>query len=133
MDLIQPPNFSKVYKAVNQMASGKAPGTDNLPVEVFKDGGPNLIAKLTQLFQNIWSKWSVPQEFRDALLVHIFKRKGDRSVYDDHSGISSPGKIMGRVILNRLTKHGDDIGILPKGQCGFCAGRSTMDMIFTAR
>jgi len=138
MDMIQiqSPNSSEVSKAVNQMASGKAPGIDGLPPQVFKEGGPNLIAKLTQLFQNMWSQRSVPQEFRDALIVHIFKRKGDRSVCDNHRGIallSVPGKILGRVILNRLAKHVDDIGILPEGQCGFRAGRSTMDMIFTAR
>jgi len=42
------------------------------------------------------------------LIVHIFKRKGDRSVCDDHRGISLlsiPGKILARVILNRLVKH----------------------------
>jgi len=57
-------------------------------------------------------------------------------VCDDHRGIallSIPGKILGRVILNRFAKHVDDIGILPEGQCGFRTGRSTMDMIFTAR
>jgi len=136
IDLIQPPTVSEVYRAVNQMASGKAPGTDGLPAEVFKAGGPNLITKLAQLSQNIWSKRSVPQEFSDALIVHIFKRKGDRSVCDDHRGISLlsiPGKILGRVILNRLSKHVNDMGILPESQCGFRAGRSTMDMIFTAR
>jgi len=119
------------------MASGKAPGIDGLPAEVFKAGGLNLITKLTHLFQNFfWNKRSVPQEFRDALIVHIFKQKGDRSVCDDHRGISLlsiPGKILGRVILNRLSKHIDEIGILSESQCGFCAGRSTMDMIFTAR
>ena len=136
MDLIQPPTVVEVHRAVNQMATGKAPGTDGLPAEVLKAGGPNLTTKLAQLFQNIWSKRSVPQEFRDALIVHIFKRKGDCSVCDGHRGISLlwiPGKILGRVSLNRLSKHVDDIGILPERQCGFRAGRSTMDMIFTAR
>ena len=55
---------------------------------------------------------------------------------DNHRGISLlsiPGKILGRVILNRLSKHIHDIGMLPESQCGFHAGRSTMDMIFTAR
>jgi len=46
LDLIHPPTVSEVYRAVNQMASGKAPGTDGLPAEVFKAGGPNLITKL---------------------------------------------------------------------------------------
>ena len=119
-----------------QLASGKAPGIDGLPAEVFKAGGLNLITKLTHLFQNIWNKRSVPQEFRDALIVHIFKRNGDHSVCDDHCGISLlsiTGKILGRVILSRLSKHVDEIGILPESQCGFGTGRSTMDMIFTAR
>ena len=55
---------------------------------------------------------------------------------NDHRGISLlsiPGKILGRVIPNRLSKHVDEIGILPESQCGFGTGRSTMDMIFTAR
>ena len=55
---------------------------------------------------------------------------------DGHRGISLlsiPGKILGRVILNRLSKHVGEIGVLPESQCGFLAGRNTMDMIFTAR
>jgi len=73
MDLIQPPNVDELRRAVNQMASGKVPGIDGLPAEVFKAGSLNLITKLTHLFQNIWNKRSVPQEFMDALVVHIFK------------------------------------------------------------
>jgi len=48
MDLIQPPNVDEVCRAVNHMASGKAP--DGLPAEVFKASGLNLITKLTHLF-----------------------------------------------------------------------------------
>ena len=78
------------------MATGKAPGQDGLPPEVFKFGGPNVVEKLVMIYGNIRNKRSVPQEFKDALIVHIFKRKGDRSVCDGHRGISLlliPGKI----------------------------------------
>jgi len=62
--------------------------------------------------------------------------KGDHSVCDNHRGISLlsvPGKILARVILNRLTKDVTDRDILLESQCGFRAGRGTMDMIFTAK
>ena len=135
-DLMQPPVSSEVQRAIKQMASGKAPGPDGLPPELFKSGGQDIVEKLVTLYQSIWSNGTVPQEFKDALIVHIFKQKGDRSVCDDHRGISLlsiPGKILARVILNRLTKHVTDNSILPESQCGFRSGRGTMDMIFAAR
>ena len=94
------------------------------------------IDKLLSLYTSVWSNGTVPQEFKDAQIVHIFKRKGDRSVCDDHRGISLlsiPGKILARIILNPLMQHVNDHNILPQSQCGFRGSRSTMDMIFTAR
>ena len=96
-DLMQTPSATEVLGAVNQMASGKAPGPDGLPSELFKAGGREIINKLVTLYGNNWSKRSVPQDLKDALIVHIFKRKGDRSICDDHRGISLlsvPGKIL---------------------------------------
>jgi len=95
-----------------------------------------IIGKLLSLYTSIWSNGTVPQEFKDARIVHIFKRKGDRSVCDDHRGVSLlsiPGKILARIILIRLVQHVNDHNILPESQCGFRGSRSTMDMIFTAR
>ena len=40
---------------------------------------------------------------------------------------------MNRVLLNRLSAHVDELGILPESQCGFRTGRGTTDMIFSAR
>ena len=42
------------------------------------------------------------------LLHHIYKRKGDRACCDNHRGISllsTAGKVLGRVILNRLSSY----------------------------
>ena len=47
--------------------------------------------------------------------------------------LSVPGKVFARIIAARLYKHCEDKGVLPEWQCGFRAGRSTIDMIFTVR
>jgi len=103
MDLIEP---AEVQQAINQMSAGKSPGEDGLPPELFKTGDVHLQQKLLTIFKDIWHQHTVPQDFKNALIVHIFKKKGDRSVCDDYRGISLlsiPGKILGRIILNRLT------------------------------
>jgi len=117
------------------MSSGKAAGPDGIPAEVLKYGGMKLNRKLTSLLRKIWWEQTVPQEFRNTNIIHLYKRKGDRASYDKHRGISllaTAGKILGRVILNRLTEqllH----KVLPENQCGFRSGRGTADMVFTAR
>ena len=101
-----------------------------------KEGGDEVIRRLLQLYVKIWENGEVPQDFKDALIVHIYKRKGDRACCDNHRGISLlsiAGKVLGRVILNRLSSYVFGQNIIPESQCGFCPGRGTTDMIFTAR
>ena len=103
-----PPSEDEVAKAIKQMSCGKAPGHDAIPAEVFKSGGPALLTKLTELFKSFWDNETLPQEFKDATIVHIYKRKGNKRSCDNHSGISLlaiAGKILARVLLNRLLKH----------------------------
>ena len=55
---------------------------------------------------------------------------------DNHRGISLlsiAGKVLARVLLNRLNEHLEQSGLLPESQCGFIKDRGTTDMIFTAR
>ena len=47
--------------------------------------------------------------------------------------MSVAGKILARVLLNRLNEHLEHSGLLPESQCGFRKDRGTIDMIFTAR
>nr|VZI13316.1 unnamed protein product [Spirometra erinaceieuropaei] len=90
---------------------------------------------LTALFQEMWRQGEVPQDFKDATIVHLYKRKGNRQVCDNHRGISLlniAGKIFARILLNRLNNHLEQ-GLLPESQCGFRRHRGTTDMIFAAR
>ncbi|XP_038077400.1 uncharacterized protein LOC119745248 [Patiria miniata] len=74
----------------------------------------------------------MPQEFRDATIVSLFKNKGSKSDCGNFRGISLlsiAGKVLARIILNRLVTAISEEN-LPEAQCGFRPGRSTIDMIF---
>ena len=61
-------------KAVQQLSSGKAPGADAIPAEVYKAGGLPMAEKLTELFHCMWRKEAIPQEFKDASIIHPWQR-----------------------------------------------------------
>nr|VZI44911.1 unnamed protein product [Spirometra erinaceieuropaei] len=135
VDLDLPPSLQETIMAVRQLSSGKAPGSDAIPAKVYKHGCPQLMDHLTALFQEMWRQGEVPQDFKDATIVHLYKRKGNRQVCDNHRGISLlniAGKIFARILLNRLNNHLEQ-GLLPESQCGFRRHRRTTDMIFAAR
>ncbi len=133
--LDDPPTLQETQKAIFQLSSGKAPGSDSIPAEVYKTGGTALTEKLHCLFLLMWQQETIPQEFKDATIIHLYKRKGNRQSCDNHRGISLlsiAGKILARILLNRLTKHLEQ-GLLPESQCGFRKARGTIDMVFAAR
>ncbi|BHF69188.1 hypothetical protein SprV_0301223100 [Sparganum proliferum] len=134
-DLDFPPSLQETLRAEQQLSSGKAPGSDAIPAEVYKHGGPQLMDQLPALFQEMWRQGEVPQDFKDATIVHLYKRKGNRQICDNHRGISLlniAGKISARILLNRLNNHLEQ-SLLPESQCGFRRHRGTTDMIFAAR
>nr|VZI20390.1 unnamed protein product [Spirometra erinaceieuropaei] len=135
VDLVLPPSLQEAIRTVQQLSSGKAPGSDAIPAEVYKHGGPLMMDHLTALFKGMWRQVEVPQDFKDATIVHLYNCKGNRQVCDNHRSISLlniAGEIFARILLNRLNNHLEQ-GLLPKSQCGFRRHRGTTDMIFAAR
>ena len=130
------PTVSETVKAIKLLSSGKAPESNAIPAEIYEAGGPPVAEKLTEFFHIMWRKEAIPQKFKDATIIYLFKRKGNPQVCDNHRGsslLSIAGKILARVLLNRLNEHLEQSGLLPENQCGFRKDRGTTDMIFTAR
>ena len=128
------PTIDEMGKAIAGLKDGKAPGGDGIPAEVWKHGGVNLFSRLHQLITNAWEVGSVPQAWKDASIVTIYK-KGDRTDCGNYRGISLlsiAGKIFARILLNRLSTHITP-EVVPETQCGFRGNRSTVDMIFCLR
>ena len=129
------PTVSDTVKVIKLLSSGKAPGSDAIPAEIYKAGGTPVATKMKELFHIMWRKKAISQEFKDESIIHLFKRKETPQFCDNHRGISLlsvAGKVLARVLLNRLNEHLEQAGLLPESQCGFRKDRGTIDMIFTA-
>ena len=111
--------------AVSEMRNGKAPVSDGIPAEIYKHGGDALLHRLHALFKVVWQDEEVPQEFKDAAIVPIYKKKGNRSECGNYRGtslLSIAEKILTRILFARLLKTVADDVIL-EAQCGFRPNR----------
>ena len=123
----------EVEKAVVKLKNGKAPGSDRIVAELLKNGGEAMVDWLTELVQEVWKTGQVPQEWKNATLVPLFKKK-DRRVCDNYRGISLlsvPGKVLALILLERLHPIIDPQ--LMETQCGFRKGRGTVDQLWVIR
>ena len=81
------PTMDEMARAIAGLKEGKAPGGDGIPAEVWKHGGDNLFSRLHHLITNAWEVGSIPQSWKDASIVTIYK-KGDRTDCGNYRGIS---------------------------------------------
>ncbi|XP_041934160.1 uncharacterized protein LOC121696990 [Alosa sapidissima] len=133
--LDSPPDFGETSKAIRSLKNNKSPGPDGIPAEVFKHGGYLLTRRLHLLITKIWQSENVPQDWKDANIIILYKQKGDRADCGNSRGISllsTAGKVLAKIMLSQLVEYISEL-TLPETQCGFRKCRSTTDMIFALR
>jgi hypothetical protein len=68
---------SEVKDALKRMKGGKAMGPDEIPIKVWRSLEDMVIVWLTKLFNGIFRSNKMPDEWRQSILVSIFKNKRD--------------------------------------------------------
>ena len=81
------PTVPKTVKAIKFLSSARLQDQMQYLQRSTKQEAVHLQRNL-QLFHIMWSKEAIPQEFKDATVIHLFKRKGNPQVCDNHRGIS---------------------------------------------
>ena len=139
LSLGDPPVVSETKKALRSMANGKAMGPDELPVELLKlglsDSSHEILLPFHEIIVAVWMTGEVPQEWKDATIKVLHKKK-DRTECSNYRGLSlvaHAGKVLLKIVANRLGDFCEEAGILPEEQCGFRPQRSTTDMMFVVR
>ncbi|VDP15935.1 unnamed protein product [Heligmosomoides polygyrus] len=92
----------EVRSAIDKMKLGKAAG---VPVEAWKVLGNCGVNWLTQFFNRATIEDKIPDDWRDSIIVPIFKQKGDASECSNYRGIkliSHTIKVYERLVDSRL-------------------------------
>ena len=96
-----PLSKEEITNAIKKLKNNRASGNDGITAELLKAGPTELFDWLSELLQQVWSSGRVPQDWKDSVLVPVFK-KNDRLICDNYRGIallSVPGKILANILL----------------------------------
>ena len=118
-DMAIVPAMEEVRTALSHLTGNRAGGSSGILPEMVKVCSNELLEYLVKLFTHVWNSGSVPQDWRDALLIPVPK-KGDLSLCDNWRGISLlevVGKVFAKIIQRRLQVLVEDV--VADSQCGF--------------
>ena len=121
---------AEVESALRKMKNNKATGPDEIPVEAWRALGGEGVDLLWDLMIKI--EEHIPDEWRESVLVPIYKEKGDVQECQNYRGIkllSHTMKIWERIVDKRLRGEVE----VAEEQFGFMPGRGTTNTIFILR
>ena len=72
--LVKEPSQEEMEKVIGKLKINKAPGEDDIIVELFKNAGQELKKRLHILICNIWREEKMPDAWRVGLIVPLFKK-----------------------------------------------------------
>ena len=77
----------EIAQCVKKLKNNKTGGCDGIVGELLKYGGSGMVCLLEQLFSVIWREELVPRQWREGLIVNLFK-KGDKEDPGNYRGIT---------------------------------------------
>ena len=125
---------SEVEESLKSAKTGKTPGIDGITIEIIKAAGEAGVERLWRVCRTVWKDGIAPMEWRQSIIIPIWKRKGDRRECSRYRGISQhsqPSKVFARILENRIRYIVDPQ--LSENQFGFRKNKLCSDAIFSLR
>ncbi len=99
-----------------------------------KYGGEIVVVWMVWICNLAWEQSKVPEAWRKAIIVPLYKGKGKREECNNYRGISLlsvPGKIYGKILNEKMMKITDKN--VSDEQGGFWTGRGCVGQIFAVK
>lgn len=122
----------ELSRIINRAGTGKAPGLDCFTNEVYKALPPDWFNYVLIMFNKIFDKECIPQEWGLLRVVHLHKKGSTLSVdnYRNLALLNCITKIFTSILCSRLSVFAESCNLLPEAQAGFRRGRSCTDNLF---
>jgi len=83
-----PPTIIDVYKSMNKIKVGKAPGVCSIYPEYIQHGGSDALRTLHKIVTQVWKEEVVPVEWHQGIIIPLYKGKGSKSECSNYRGIT---------------------------------------------
>ena len=120
---------TKEVKIHMKQLRNSSTGSDNIHNRCLKNYSELLVQHLTNLFNAILEQGYIPKRWKMANIILLLKPKKDKqhpSSYRPISLLSCLGKLLEKIIKQRLMLELNRRNILPQHQAGFRPGKSTI-------
>ena len=107
-----------------------APGADSIPYEMIYNLPVICKELLLSLFNKIWIDGNYPVQWKEAIIIPLLKQGKDPKLTSSYRPISLTcclGKVIEKMVSNRLIWYLEKNNLLEESQMGFRKHRSTVD------
>ncbi|KAI0997925.1 hypothetical protein K3495_g10264 [Podosphaera aphanis] len=124
---------AEIEEILGQLPSDKAPGPDGIPNRLLKNCKETLSKVLADLFNACLTHGYHPKGFKESTTIVL--RKSQKSRYDTPKAyrpialLNTMGKLLEKLVANRISKVAEDHNLLPDEQMGARPKRSTISAI----
>ena len=133
--LISPVTEEEVKARITNLKKKKAPGASKINAQLLQHATPNIIQQITNIYNACLSSGYFPKAFKEAIMVLIPKGERDTtnpSNYRPISLLENIGKILERIVNERLQGHLEENQLLNERQFGFRKRRGCQEAIALA-
>ena len=127
---------SEVEESLKSANTGKAPGIDGISIEIIKAAGEAGVELLWRVCRAVWKDGIAPMEWRQSIIIPIWKRKGGRRECSQYRGISllpQSSKVFARILEKTIRYIYILEPQLSENQFGFRKNKGCSDAIFILR
>jgi len=117
-----------VSNVIKHLPNKTSAGLDGLPAIFFKKCYASVVEPLRLLFETSFETSFVPQAWRDAVVIPVYKNKGNKSEVANYRPISLTPvvcRIMEAIIKSSILNHLARNRLISSSQHGFLTNRST--------
>jgi hypothetical protein len=131
---VECPTLEEVREAVGDLKHHKAPAADEIPAELLKDGGNQVISAISNLMTLIWQLEQIPDEGKKSGICLIHEKEDKLSCETDRGTalLCAACKVLTNIICLKPELFAAE-NIIGKYQASIRTGRSTIVQLFTVK
>lgn len=120
------------FETVLEAVKDSAPGPDSIPYDVIRHLPVSVKENILRLYNKIWDTGHYPKQWKEAIIIPVSKPGKDTKNTNSYRPISLMcclGKLLEKIVSNRLMWHLEKFKLLSDFQMGFRKHRSPVDQL----